>query len=112
MTEEDHNDAKLKALDALSAAIREIACADSKISSLSGAMRSIMDQPAYLADWKFEGDDKVLIPDGSQAITPTHRQVTYPSYEEIRRVVLSRREAEKKHKDALAELARLGHPLQ
>ncbi len=111
MTEEEHDQAKLAALDALSAAISSMTCADSKIREFSASMFMLMDQPGSLKDWKFEGDHKVLIPDGSQAITETHRQVTYPSFEELRRVVHSRREAEQKHKDALAELSRLGHPL-
>ena len=64
-----------------------------------------------MAEWKFEGDDKVLIPHGSHAITSSHRQVTYPSYEEIRRVVLSRREAKQKIQEASDELARLGVPI-
>ena len=93
MTEEDHNAAKLSALNALSAATREITCAESKVSKISGSLNSIVNQPGHMNNWKFEDDDKVLIPDGSQAITSTHQVVTYPSYQEIRRVVLSRREA-------------------
>ena len=45
----------------------------------------------------------MLIPDGE-----THVQVTYPTYEEIRRAVLSHREAEQRRKQALDDLARLG----
>ena len=48
MTEEDRNAAKLAALEVLSSANREMACADSKIREMSACLYTIVEQPGSM----------------------------------------------------------------
>ena len=97
MTQEEHNVARLDALESLSKANQDIACADSKIQSYRSAFQRLNDRAR--TDHVFEGDGTIL---------PDDTLFEYPSPEELRRVLTCRLDALKQRQAAREKLTSLG----